>query len=67
MNRFDLIVLFLFSGVVENALVGDTSLTGGVIGATLVAANRAAERPARRTATSSSSTERRRSSSRAAR
>ena len=42
LNRFDLVVLLLLAGVVENALVGDdTSLTGAAIGAvTLVAAHR---------------------------
>jgi uncharacterized membrane protein YcaP (DUF421 family) len=41
MNTFDVVVIFLLSNVVQNAIIGnDTSLTGGVIGAvTLVAVN----------------------------
>jgi uncharacterized membrane protein YcaP (DUF421 family) len=41
MNTFDVIVIFLLSNVVQNAIIGnDTSLTGGIIGAvTLVAVN----------------------------
>lgn len=43
LNTFDIIVLFLLSNVVQNAVIGnDTSLIGGLIGAvTLVAVNRA--------------------------
>jgi uncharacterized membrane protein YcaP (DUF421 family) len=39
--EFDVIVIFLLSNVVQNAIIGnDTSLTGGIIGAaTLVAVN----------------------------
>ncbi|HEY5360378.1 MAG TPA: YetF domain-containing protein [Streptosporangiaceae bacterium] len=41
MNTFDVVVIFLLSNVVQNAIIGnDTSLTGGIIGAvTLVAVN----------------------------
>jgi uncharacterized membrane protein YcaP (DUF421 family) len=41
MNTFDVVMIFLLSNVVQNAIIGnDTSLTGGVIGAvTLVAVN----------------------------
>ena len=41
MNTFDVVVIFLLSNVVQNAIIGnDTSLTGGIIGAaTLVAIN----------------------------
>ena len=41
MNPFDVVVIFLLSNVVQNAIIGnDTSLTGGIIGAvTLVAVN----------------------------
>jgi uncharacterized membrane protein YcaP (DUF421 family) len=41
MNTFDIVVIFLLSNVVQNAIIGnDTSLTGGIIGAvTLVAVN----------------------------
>jgi uncharacterized membrane protein YcaP (DUF421 family) len=46
MNTFDVIVVFLLSNVVQNAVIGDdNSLTGGVIGAvTLVAVNAAVNR-----------------------
>src|ERR1022692_4997716 len=46
MNTFDVIVIFLLSNVVQNAVIGnDTSLTGGVIGAvTLVTVNAAVNR-----------------------
>jgi uncharacterized membrane protein YcaP (DUF421 family) len=41
MNTFDIVVIFLLSNVVQNAVIGnDTSLTGGIIGAvTLVTVN----------------------------
>lgn len=41
LNTFDIVVIFLLSNVVQNAVIGnDTSLTGGVVGAvTLVAVN----------------------------
>jgi uncharacterized membrane protein YcaP (DUF421 family) len=41
LNTFDVVVIFLLSNVVQNAVIGnDTSLTGGIIGAvTLVAVN----------------------------
>jgi uncharacterized membrane protein YcaP (DUF421 family) len=41
MSTFDIVVIFLLSNVVQNAIIGnDTSLTGGIIGAvTLVAVN----------------------------
>jgi uncharacterized membrane protein YcaP (DUF421 family) len=41
MNTFDVVVIFLLSNVVQNAIIGnDTSLTGGIVGAvTLVAVN----------------------------
>ena len=41
LNTFDVVVIFLLSNVVQNAIIGnDTSLTGGIIGAvTLVAVN----------------------------
>jgi hypothetical protein len=41
LNTFDIIVIFLLSNVVQNAVIGnDTSLIGGMIGAvTLVAVN----------------------------
>jgi hypothetical protein len=41
MNTFDVVVIFLLSNVVQNAIIGnDTSLTGGIFGAaTLVAIN----------------------------
>src|ERR1039457_1317571 len=41
MNTFDVVVIFLLSNVVQNAIIGnDTSLTGGASGAvTLVAVN----------------------------
>jgi len=41
MNTFDVVVIFLLSNVVQNAIIGnDTSLIGGLIGAaTLVAVN----------------------------
>jgi uncharacterized membrane protein YcaP (DUF421 family) len=41
MNTFDVVVIFLLSNVVQNAIIGnDTSLIGGVIGAvTLLAVN----------------------------
>jgi uncharacterized membrane protein YcaP (DUF421 family) len=46
MNTFDIIVIFLLSNVVQNAVIGnDTSLTGGIIGAvTLVTVNAAVNR-----------------------
>jgi uncharacterized membrane protein YcaP (DUF421 family) len=46
MNTFDIIVIFLLSNVVQNAVIGnDTSLTGGVVGAvTLVTVNAAVNR-----------------------
>jgi uncharacterized membrane protein YcaP (DUF421 family) len=46
MNTFDVIVIFLLSNVVQNAVIGnDTSLTGGAIGAvTLVTVNAAVNR-----------------------
>jgi uncharacterized membrane protein YcaP (DUF421 family) len=46
MNTFDVIVIFLLSNVVQNAVIGnDTSLTGGVIGAiTLITVNTAVNR-----------------------
>lgn len=46
MNTFDIIVIFLLSNVVQNAVIGnDTSLIGGVIGAvTLVTVNTAVNR-----------------------
>jgi uncharacterized membrane protein YcaP (DUF421 family) len=46
MNTFDVIMIFLLSNVVQNAVIGnDTSLTGGVIGAvTLVTVNAAVNR-----------------------
>jgi uncharacterized membrane protein YcaP (DUF421 family) len=41
LSTFDVVVIFLLSNVVQNAIIGnDTSLTGGIIGAvTLVAVN----------------------------
>jgi uncharacterized membrane protein YcaP (DUF421 family) len=46
LNTFDVVVIFLLSNVVQNAVIGnDTSLTGGIIGAvTLVAVNTAVNR-----------------------
>jgi uncharacterized membrane protein YcaP (DUF421 family) len=46
MNTFDVIVVFLLSNVVQNAVIGDdNSLTGGLIGAvTLVVVNAAVNR-----------------------
>jgi uncharacterized membrane protein YcaP (DUF421 family) len=46
LNTFDIIVLFVLSNVLQNAIIGnDTSLTGGAIGAvTLVAVNAALNR-----------------------
>jgi uncharacterized membrane protein YcaP (DUF421 family) len=46
LNTFDVVVIFLLSNVVQNAIIGnDTSLTGGIIGAvTLVAVNTAINR-----------------------
>jgi uncharacterized membrane protein YcaP (DUF421 family) len=46
MNTFDVIVIFLLSNVVQNAVIGnDTSLTGGVTGAiTLITVNTAVNR-----------------------
>ncbi len=46
LNTFDIIVLFVLSNVVQNAIIGnDTSLIGGAIGAvTLVAVNAALNR-----------------------
>ena len=46
LNTFDVVVIFLLSNVVQNAVIGnDTSLTGGVVGAvTLVAVNAAVNR-----------------------
>jgi uncharacterized membrane protein YcaP (DUF421 family) len=37
LNSFDLVVLLLLSNVVQNAIIGnDTSLTGGLLGATIL-------------------------------
>jgi uncharacterized membrane protein YcaP (DUF421 family) len=46
MNTFDIIVIFLLSNVIQNAVIGnDTSLVGGMIGAvTLVIVNAAVNR-----------------------
>ena len=46
MDTFDIVVIFLLSNVVQNAIIGnDTSLIGGIIGAvTLVAVNTAVNR-----------------------
>jgi uncharacterized membrane protein YcaP (DUF421 family) len=46
LNMFDFVVLFLLSNVVQNAIIGnDTTLLGGIIGATtLVAVNAALNR-----------------------
>jgi uncharacterized membrane protein YcaP (DUF421 family) len=39
MNTFDVVVIFLLSNVVQNAVIGnDTSLTGGIIGAVILVA-----------------------------
>ena len=46
LNTFDVVVIFLLSNVVQNAVIGnDTSLTGGIVGAvTLVTVNAAVTR-----------------------
>jgi uncharacterized membrane protein YcaP (DUF421 family) len=46
MNTFDIIVIFLLSNAVQNAVIGnDTSLSGGIVGAvTLVTVNAAVNR-----------------------